>query len=74
MLALLEGEADELGHNVLRALDLPAFEGQHGIESRVVVFDERLRHFVCVHFRPLFARLSGPGQEDGGEMKEGQGT
>lgn len=59
VLALLEEEAGEVGHNVLRALDLLAFEGQHGalpvqvrqrgsvrIESREVVFHERLRHIV----------------------------
>lgn len=30
MLTLLEGEAGELGYNVLRALDFLALEGQHG--------------------------------------------
>lgn len=54
VLALLEGQAAELGHDVLRSLDLLTLEGQHGpflvqgrqsrsirIERRVVVLHER---------------------------------
>ena len=63
VLALLEGEGGELSDDVGWALDLLPLEGQHRtflvqirqsrsvrIESRVVVLDKRLRHFVWVHF------------------------
>lgn len=62
MLALLEREAGELSDDVLRALDLLAFEGQHGtflvernqtwtisIEGGVVVLNESLRNCVWIH-------------------------
>ena len=62
VLALLERKAGELGDDVLRALDLLPFEGQHGsflverdqprairIEGRVVVLDEGLGNCVWIH-------------------------
>lgn len=62
VLALLEREAGELSDDVLRALDLLAFEGQHGsflvqrnqtwticIEGGVVVLNESLCNCVWIH-------------------------
>jgi len=62
VLALLEGEAGELSDDVLRALDLLAFKGQHGsflvernqpcairIEGGVVVLHESLGNCVWIH-------------------------
>lgn len=64
VLALLEGKRSELGNDVLRTLDLLAFEGQHGfvlvkrpqistvrVERRVVVLHECLRHRIWIHLR-----------------------
>ena len=64
VLALLEGEAGELGDDALAALGILSFEGQHRrflvqigqprpirIEGRVVVLHERLRHRVWIHRR-----------------------
>ena len=64
--ALLEREAGELGDDVLRALDLLPFEGQHGsflvkrdqsstirIEGGVVVLHESLRYCVWIHLSRL---------------------
>ncbi|RYR16995.1 hypothetical protein Ahy_B03g061810 isoform A [Arachis hypogaea] len=55
-------ERGELGDDVLGALDLLAFEGEHGavlvevhqsgavvVERRVVVFNERLCQRICIH-------------------------
>ena len=60
--ALLEREAGELGDDVLRALDLLPFEGQHGsflverhqarairVEGGVVVLHESLGYCVWIH-------------------------
>lgn len=69
VLALLEGEASELGDDILRALDLLTFKRQHGIvlveirktgsigvEGGVVMFNECLRHRVGIHYRNLRIR------------------
>lgn len=66
VLALLERKAGELGDDVLRALDLLAFEGQHGsflverdqpcairIEGGVVVLHESLGYCVWIHLSLL---------------------
>ncbi|GLT86706.1 hypothetical protein SLE2022_048270 [Rubroshorea leprosula] len=66
MLTLLEGEIGEFGHDVLRALDLLTFEGQHRtflveickagtirIEGAVVVLDEGLGQGVRIHPIPV---------------------
>ena len=60
--ALVERERGELGDDVLGALDLLAFEGEHGavlvevhqsgavvVERRVVVFNERLCQRISIH-------------------------
>lgn len=66
VLALLERKAGELGDDVLRALDLLPFEGQHGsflvkrdqsctirIEGGVVVLHESLGYCVWIHLYRL---------------------
>lgn len=64
MLALLERERGELSDDALDSLDLLTFEGEHGsflvktgetdtvgVEGRIVMFDEGLRHRVGIHLR-----------------------